>query len=296
MITRLTFDQISTAVHDAYEACKDIKGGQNAHYIPYLANVNSDLFGISLCLPDGRLISVGDTDYRFGIESVSKAHTAILALEQHGAQAILDDIGADATGLPFNSIFAILLENDRPSTPLVNAGAIAACSLVKPHGDADGKWKAIFDNRSITWLLQEYGRIYDDPEMSLDLYTRQCSLGVTAEQLAISAATIADDGVNPLTKKRVFGAALTSKVVALMSAVGFYEHSGDWLYATGLPAKTGVGGAVIGVMPGLFGVCAFAPPLDDAGNSVKAQAALKHLMKSLNLNVFSNTHFDLVEA
>lgn len=117
MITRLTFDQISTAVHDAYEACKDIKGGQNAHYIPYLANVNSDLFGISLCLPDGRLISVGDTDYRFGIESVSKVHTAILALEQHGAQAILDDIGADATGLPFNSIFAILLENDRPSTP-----------------------------------------------------------------------------------------------------------------------------------------------------------------------------------
>jgi hypothetical protein len=109
MITRLTFDQISTAVHDAYEACKDIKGGQNAHYIPYLANVNSDLFGISLCLPDGRLISVGDTDYRFGIESVSKVHTAILALEQHGAQAILDDIGADATGLPFNSIFAILL-------------------------------------------------------------------------------------------------------------------------------------------------------------------------------------------
>lgn len=226
MITRLTFDQISTAVHDAYEACKDIKGGQNAHYIPYLANVNSDLFGISLCLPDGRLISVGDTDYRFGIESVSKVHTAILALEQHGAQAILDDIGADATGLPFNSIFAILLENDRPSTPLVNAGAIAACSLVKPHGDADGKWKAIFDNmtallgskpqlidelyhsesatnfdnRSITWLLQEYGRMYDDPEMSLDLYTRQCSLGVTAEQLAISAATIADDGVNPLRR------------------------------------------------------------------------------------------------
>lgn len=189
MITRLTFDQIITAVHDAYEACKDIKGGQNAHYIPYLANINPSLFGISLCLPDGRLISVGDTDYRFGIESVSKVHTAILALEQHGAQAILDDIGADATGLPFNSIFAILLENDRPSTPLVNAGAIAACSLVKPHGDADGKWKAIFDNmtallgskpqlidelyhsesatnfdnRSITWLLQEYGRMYDDP-------------------------------------------------------------------------------------------------------------------------------------
>lgn len=322
MITRLTFDQISTAVHDAYKACRNIKGGQNAHYIPYLANVDPDLFGISLCLPDGRIVSVGDTDYRFGIESVSKVHTAILALEQCGAQAVLDDIGADATGLPFNSIFAILLENDRPSTPLVNAGAIAACSMVEPRHDADAKWKAIlnnmttlmgseptlidelyrsesatnFENRSIAWLLRQYGRIYDDPEMALDLYTRQCSLGVTTEQLAISAATIADDGVNPLTKKRAFGAALTPKVVALMSAVGFYEHSGDWLYATGLPAKTGVGGAIIGVMPGLFGVCAFAPPLDESGNSVKAQAALKHLMKSLNLNVFSNTHFDLVEG
>lgn len=277
---------------------------------------------ISLCLPDGRIISVGDIDYRLGIESVSKVHTAILAMEQAGAKTVLNDIGADATGLPFNSIFAILLENDRPSTPLVNAGAIATCSLVEPHGDAEGKWKAIFDNmtallgsepvlidelyqsesatnfenRSIAWLLREYDRLYDDPTMALDLYTRQCSLDVTAEQLAISAATITADGVNPVTKKRVFDAFISPKIVALMSSVGFYEHSGDWLYTTGLPAKTGVGGAVIGVMPGLFGVCAFAPPLDDAGNSVKAQAALKHLMNSLNLNVFSNTHFDIASV
>lgn len=319
MIMRLTYEQISAAVQDAYNSCKNIEGGQNAHYIPYLANVDPGLFGISLCLPDGRTVSVGDTCYRFGIESVSKVPTAILAMQQAGAQAVLDDIGADATGLPFNSIFAILLENDRPSTPLVNAGAIAACSMVQPKGDGERKWEAIFDNmtalmgsqpvlidelyrsesatnfsnRSIAWLLREFDRLYDDPEMSLDLYTRQCSLGVTAEQLAIAAATIADDGVNPITKKRAFSAELAPKVVTLMSAVGFYEHSGDWLYATGLPAKTGVGGAIIGVMPGLFGVCAFAPPLDDSGNSVKAQAALKHLMKTLQLNVFSNTHFDI---
>lgn len=322
MVTTLSFDQISSAVRNTYNACKGVTGGQNAHYIPYLANIDSNLFGISLCLPDGRIISVGDIDYRLGIESVSKVHTAILAMEQAGAKTFLNDIGADATGLPFNSIFAILLENDRPSTPLVNAGAIAACSLVEPHGDAEGKWKAIFDNmtallgsepvlidelyqsesatnfenRSIAWLLREYDRLYDDPAMALDLYTRQCSLGVTAEQLAISAATIAADGVSPVTKKRVFDASISPKIVALMSSVGFYEHSGDWLYTTGLPAKTGVGGAVIGVMPGLFGVCAFAPPLDDAGNSVKAQAALKHLMNSLNLNVFSNTHFDIASV
>ena len=319
MARAITYDQMKTAVEEAYAACKDITGGQNAHYIPYLANVDSSLFGISACLPDGHVISVGDTDYQLGIESVSKVHTAILVLRQLGAAQMLEKIGADATGLPFNSIFAILLENERPSTPLVNAGAITACSLVEPHGDAEGKWKAIvdnmtdllgsapqlidelyhsesatnFENRSIAWLLRDYDRIYDDPEMALDLYTRQCSLGVTAEQLAISAATIATDGRNPVTGKQVFAADLAPKIVSLMATVGFYQHSGDWLYTTGLPAKTGVGGAVIGVMPGLCGLCAFAPPLDDAGNSVKAQAALKHIVRSLGLNVFANNHAEL---
>lgn len=319
MVKTITFDQLKTAVENAYAACKDLQGGQNAHYIPYLANVDSGLFGISVCLPDGRVISVGDTDYRLGIESVSKVHTAILALRQQGAQSLLEKIGADATGLPFNSIFAILLENDHPSTPLVNAGAIAACSLVEPVGNAEAKWKAIvdnmtdllggapqlidelyqsesatnFQNRSIAWLLCDYDRLYDDPAMALNLYTRQCSLGVTAEQLAISAAAIAADGRNPVTGKQVFDAALAPKIVSLMATAGFYQHSGDWLYTAGLPAKTGVGGAIIGVVPGLCGLCAFAPPLDNAGNSVKAQAALKHLMNSLSLNVFSNTHYEL---
>lgn len=321
MIKTLTFNQMKSAVEEAYTACKDMTGGQNAHYIPYLANIDSNLFGMSLCLPDGRIVSVGDTDYRLGIESVSKVHTAILVLRQIGAEKLLQQIGADATGLPFNSIFAILLENDHPSTPLVNAGAIAACSLVAPHGNSEAKWQAIinnmtdllgsepqlidelyqsesatnFENRSIAWLLRNYDRLYDDPKMSLDLYTRQCSLGVTPEQLAISAATIAADGKNPVTGKQVFDAALAPKIVSLMATVGFYQHSGDWLYETGLPAKTGVGGAVIGVIPGLCGLCAFAPPLDDAGNSVKAQAALRHFMTSLQLNVFSNTHFELAD-
>ncbi len=319
MSTKLTYCQIESAVHEAYESCKSIKGGQNAHYIPYLANVDSDLFGISLCLPDGHVISVGDTDYVLGIESVSKVHTAILVLRQLGARALLEKIGADATGLPFNSIFAILLENERPSTPLVNAGAITACSLVQPSGDEETKWQAIlgnmtdlmgstprvidelyasesetnFNNRSIAWLLKEYDRIYDDPMEALDLYTRQCSLGVTAEQLAISGATIATDGKNPVTGAQVFDASLAPKIISLMTAVGFYQRTGDWIYETGLPAKTGVGGAVMGVMPGLFGVCAFAPPLDEAGNSVKAQAALHHIMNTLGINVFSNTKYEI---
>ena len=133
-------------VNEAYDKCKGIKEGANANYIPFLAGVDSNLFGISVCLPDGTQINVGDIDYKFGIESISKVHTAILILQQYGKDKVLEMIGADATGLPFNSIMAILLENDHPSTPLVNAGAIAAASMVKPLGDSNSKWDAIVDN------------------------------------------------------------------------------------------------------------------------------------------------------
>ena len=226
MEKKITSGQIRDAVEQTYAECKSIQGGKNADYIPYLANIDPDLFGISLTLPDGTTISVGDVDYKFGIESVSKVLTAILILKQYGADEVLRKIGADATGLPFNSIMAILLENDHPSTPLVNAGAISACSMVKPTGDAWGKWEAIinnftdlcgseaqvidelyrsetetnFNNRSIAWLLKNYNRIYDDVDMSLDLYTRQCSVGITATQLGICAATIANGGVSLLKK------------------------------------------------------------------------------------------------
>ena len=213
MEKKISISQIKEVALEAYNEVKEQTGGKNADYIPYLANIDSKLFGLSICLMNGQTINIGDTDYRFGIESVSKVHTAILILRQYGAQKVLDMIGADATGLPFNSIIAILLENDHPSTPLVNAGAISACSMVQPVGNPDKKWDAIvqnitelcgsapqlidelyksetatnFNNRSIAWLLKNYNRIYDDPDVALDLYTRQCSLGITAEQLGIAA-------------------------------------------------------------------------------------------------------------
>ena len=290
---------------------KDNTEGKNADYIPYLANINPKLFGISICLMNGEKIQLGDYQYQFGIESVSKVLTAILILRQYGAQKVLEMIGADATGLPFNSIMAILLENDHPSTPLVNAGAISADSMVQPIGNSDAKWKAIvdnmtelcgsapqlidelyksesatnFNNRSIAWLLKNYNRIYDDPDMSLDLYTRQCSMGITADQLSVCAATIANDGLNPDTKKQVFDKELAPKITSLIATVGFYQHTGDWLYTSGVPAKTGVGGGVLGVMPGIMGIAAFAPPLDEAGNSVKAQLAIKYIMNKLGMNL-----------
>ena len=152
-----------------------------------------------------------------------------------------------------------------------------------------------FNNRSIAWLLKNYNRIYDDPNMSLDLYTRQCSLGVTAQMLSVAAGTVANGGVNPVTKKQVFDVELTPKITSMIATVGFYEHSGDWMYTSGIPAKTGVGGGVMGVLPGVFGVSAFAPPLDGSGNSVKAQLAIKYIMNKLGLNVFNGARVTIVD-
>lgn len=312
MIKKITTKELEGVVSEAYNKFKDCTDGLNANYIPYLANINSSLFGISICLPSGEVINCGDTQYVFGIESISKVHTAILAMRQLGAEAIQENVGANATGLPFNSILAILLENDHPSTPLVNAGAIATASLIRPTGDRERKWEMImkninelsgsevvlidelyksesdtnYNNKSISWLLKNYGRIYDNPELALDLYTKQCSLGVTCEQLAVAGATIACQGYNPVTKHQLFDSEIAPKITTLIASVGFYENTGDWLFSSGIPAKTGVGGGVMGVMPNAFGIAAFSPKLDKAGNSVRAQKAISHIMNSLGLNVF----------
>ena len=321
MTNTITPDQIRQAAAQAFEECKSVTGGQNASYIPYLADVPSSLFGLSVTLPDGTQFNFGDSEYLFGVESISKVFTAILILKQYGAGEVLRYIGADATGLPFNSIFAILLEQDRPSTPLVNSGAITACSMVEPKGDSWGKWEAIienfatlcgtrpeviddlyksesetnFTNRAIAWLLKSYNRIYDDVPMSLDLYTRQCSIGVDTRMLSVCAATIAGGGVHPITKQLVFPADLSPKITSLISTVGFYQNTGDWLYNSGVPAKSGVGGGVMAVLPGIMGIAAFAPPLDSAGNSVKAQAVVKALVEKLDLGIFA-THSTVLNS
>lgn len=315
----ITKQEIAEAAENAYTLARVDNGGHNAHYIPYLANVPSDLFALTVTLPDGEVFSYGDDAYVFGIESVSKVATAILAMKQWSSEMVLRKIGADGTGLPHSSIFSILLENGHPSTPLVNAGAISATSMVKPLGNPVGKWKAIVDNmealfgseptlidelyrsesdtnyknRSITWLLKKHDRLYDDPMMSLDLYTRQCSLGVTCQQLSAMAATIANEGVNPITGQRAFSEEISPKIVSMMASVGFYQHTGDWMFSSGLPAKTGVGGGIVGVLPGLLGIAAFSPRLDQAGNSVRAQAAIKQFMQTLGLGIFNSTQVEL---
>lgn len=316
----ISFEELHELASKVYRQVKDNTDGKNADYIPYLDNIDSELFGLAIVTKDGRTVTLGDCDYCFGVESVSKVFTAILAMRQAGAQKVLEMIGADATGLPFNSIMAILLENSHPSTPLVNSGAITAVSMIEPKGDSDQKWKAIvgifeelcggkvavidelyqsetktnFNNRSIAWLLKNFDRIYDDPDLSLDLYTRQCSIGVTATQLATAAATIAFEGANPVSGKTVFKSEIAAKITSLMATVGFYEHTGNWMYECGMPAKTGVGGGIMAVAPGQFGIAAFSPRLDSSGNSVRAQQAIKEIANRLGINVFGNKKIKIV--
>lgn len=309
----ISFRQFTEAARESFEEAKSLTGGKNASYIPFLANVNPDLLGFSITLSDGRRLDFGDSDYIFGVESISKVLTAILVMKESGVGEVLKMIGADATGLPFNSILAILLENDCPSTPLVNAGAISACSMVSPKGDREGKWNNIlsnftellgeqpkvlpelyesesatnFNNRSIAWLLKNYHRIYDDPDMSLDLYTRQCSIGVTSRQLSVCAATIASGGLNPVTGMHLFSKDIASKINSLIATVGFYQTTGDWMYQTGIPAKSGVGGGIMAIIPGVMGISTFSPPLDIAGNSVRGQAIISSFASKLGLGIFN---------
>ena len=267
----ITIQQIKDVAQEAYNLYKDNTDGKNADYIPYLANIDPKLFGISICLMNGEIIQLGDSQYRFGIESVSKVLTAILVLRQYGAPKVQPVGNSDAK-------WKAIVDN---MTELCGSTPQLIDELYRSESATN------FNNRSIAWLLKNYNRIYDDPDMSLDLYTRQCSMSITAEQLSICGATIANEGLNPNTNKQVFDKALSPKITSMIATVGFYQHTGDWLYTSGIPAKTGVGGGVMGVMPGVMGIAAFAPPLDDAGNSVKAQLAIKHIMNKLGMNVFN---------
>ena len=230
MDKKVTLAQLKEVVQEAYDQVKTNTGGKNADYIPYLANVNKDLFGISVCLLNGQTIHVGDTDYRFGIESVSKVHTAILALRQYGAKEILDKIGADATGLPFNSIIAILLENDHPSTPLVNAGAISACSMVKPIGDSAKKWDAIVGN--VTDLCGSAPQLIDELYKSESDTNFNNRAGVSFHVQALDSKTVARYAIDGalhgktilvpglLMKLSLFGARLVPQ--KLLAAVTYH--------------------------------------------------------------------------
>jgi glutaminase len=262
---------------------------------------------------EGGTFAVGDTAHEFSIQSISKPFVFALVCQAVGSEEARRKIGVNATGLPFNSVMAVELNDDRTMNPMVNAGAIATTSLA-PGATADAKWQFIQDglsrfagrrlsldtevyeseaatnlrNRGIAKLLEGYERLYFDALEATDVYTKQCSLNVTVKDLAVMGATLADGGVNPLTKERVVDAAIAKRVLAVLATAGLYERSGDWLYEIGLPGKSGVSGGIVTVSPGKGGLGTFSPLLDGAGNSIKGQRVTKFLSERLGLNLFAS--------
>jgi glutaminase len=307
-----------SVVNAAFAKYKDLKEGKNADYIPALAKVNPNLFGIALVMADGKVYTAGDIKTEVSIQSISKVFTMAQVIQEQGLDAIAKRIGVDATGARFNSIIAIegvksVVGTGAPEmNALVNPGAISATSMVT-GANADAVWKKIIGtyndyagrpltvlqdvyksesdsnqrNQAIGALMFAYGYIKTDWRQAVDLYTRQCSVGVNAKDLAMMAATLATGGKNPVSGKQVLDAAKVPGVLAVMATAGLYDDSGKWLYRTGLPGKSGVGGGLIAVSPGKFGIAVVSPPLDDAGNSVRAQKAIADISNALGGNPYA---------
>ncbi len=304
-------ENIQAALNEAYDKFVNVKDGANADYIKELANVDPKIFGIALVTTDGQVFTKGDISSMVSIQSVSKAFVMAQIIEESGHQAVQDKIGVDATGLVFNSIVAVEEHRGKEINPLVNPGAIAAASMVA-GADSAAKWKSILGkqsefagrelslnipvyiseagdnlrNQAIAHLLLAYGRMYFDPVQATDVYTKQCAINVNAKDLATMGSTLANGGVNPVTKKKVVSPETVMYTLPAMATAGLYDDSGIWYYNSGLPAKSGVGGGIVAVCPGKFGIGVVSPPLDAAGNSVKAQLVIKYVVEKLKANPF----------
>jgi glutaminase len=305
-------DPIPTALTSAFDKYKGLKEGSNADYIPALAKVDSNIYGIALVTVDGKVYTTGDIKSEVSIQSISKVFTMARVVQDVGEPALRDNIGFDATGQAFNSIVAIEQFKGKEMNPFVNAGAIVTTSMVKGQ-NAEEVWKNIIGtydafagralkvndevykseaatnqrNQAIGMLMFAYERIKANPLQAVDLYTRQCSVNVNVVDLAKMAATLADGGKNPVTKKVVIDAKHVPAILAVMSTAGLYDDSGKWLFWTGLPGKSGVGGGLIAVAPGKFGIAVISPPLDKAGNSVRAQKAITDVSNALGGNPYA---------
>lgn len=307
-------ERVRALVNEAHARFRDNDEGENASHYPALALVPRDLFGICVESVNGDQYAVGDADYAFTIMSVAKPFTLALVLEAIGADELRARVGLNATGLPFNSVVAVELHPKRLTNPMVNSGALAMVSLT-PGATAEAKWRFIqeglsrfagrplslneeiyasasasnFRNQGIARILYDHRRLYFDPAGTTEIYTKQSCLNVTAKDLAVMAATLANGGVNPMTGERVVAPLHCQQALAVMTTAGMYETSGDWLFDMGLPGKSGVGGGVITVSPGKGGLSVFSPPLDAAGNSVRGRLVAKFLSEQLGMNLFVST-------
>lgn len=313
VFTLNVFAQIADdgTLESVYEKYKPLKKGHVASYIPELAKVNPDYFAISIVTADGQTLSIGDADILFSLQSISKVFSYALALKDNGEKIVFEQVGLDATGEQFNSIKSI--ENDQPHNPFVNAGAIQTASLIKSlHGETP--WKRFLQfigefanqplklnqdiyrsesesnlrNQAISQLLKSKGMLKSDPNKVLDLYTKNCSVMVNTKILALMGATLANGGVNPISKQTVLTKDHVKDVLSQMIINGIYERSGTWLVTIGIPAKSGVSGAILAIVPNKMAIAVFSPPLDKAGTSVRGQAVLKELSRRWDLHLFSD--------
>ena len=311
-------DLVKGVVLEAYNKFRSDTTGKNADYIPYLAQVDSKLFGVAVVTTDNQGYSVGDVAYSFSMQSISKVFTLALAIEELGADKVFQRIGSEPTGRAFNSVEAVVEMPTHTGNPLVNAGAIATVSLIS-GATPDEKWKKILafynkaageklsliddvyrseaatnqGNRALAALLLKYERIYSDPLEAVDIYTKGCSVGVNVKQLAQMGATLANNGMNPVTGEQVIKQDDVPYILSAMTMAGLYDGSGGWAWHVGLPAKSGVGGGIVAIAPGKGAIAVFAPRLDEAGNSVKAQKVITYVADKLDMNLFAPKSFGL---
>ncbi|MCK2022267.1 glutaminase A [Microbacterium sp. kSW2-24] len=304
---------VERLVGDAHARFARDSDGIVADYIPVLAEVDPELFGLAVIEVGGGVHDAGDAQHPFSIQSISKMFVYALAIQEHGHERVREIVGVNNTGLPFNSVMALELNAGHPMNPMVNAGAIATTALMPGETSAE-QWERVREglsafagralgldgvvyaseartndrNRALGRLLTSYGRLEGDSDEVVDVYTRQCALTVSAHDLAVMGATLADGGVNPLTGQRVVSAEVCRDTLAVVAASGLYERSGEWLFEIGLPAKSGVSGGIVAVAPGKGAVAGFSPRLDDAGNSVRSQRAIGYLSRALGLNLFAS--------
>ena len=317
MVVRMGLDSsersvISEWLARVHERFAGVHAGTVADYIPELANANPDHFGIALATVDGRVYAVGDAEAEFTIQSISKPFVYGMALDAHGVDAVMKKVGVEPSGDSFNSI-VMDEHNNRPMNPMVNAGAIAAAALV-PGDGFDARFRQVLGmfstcagrplevdervfeseratgnrNRAIAFLELSSGMIDEPVHEHLDLYFRQCAISVSARDLAMMGATLANGGRHPLTGDRALGRDATTRVLSVMATCGIYDWSGEWMYRVGLPAKSGVGGGILAVLPGQLALATFSPPLDAVGNSHRGVLACEALGNELLLHLFNS--------
>jgi len=314
--TRIQPEHLQAVLNDLHDRYRSLNQGKPACYIPELAKANPDWFGISVVGIDGQRFEVGDIEQLFTIQSISKVFVYGLALEDHGRERVLERVGVEPTGDAFNAI--VLDERSkRPYNPMVNAGAIATTSLIKGNGATDrlNRMLAMFEryighesfidmptftseratghrNRAMAHLMLNFGMIDEKLDEALDLYFQQCSLMVNCHDLAVMAATLANHGKNPLTGAQAVPSGYIRDMLSVMYTCGMYNFAGEWAYLVGLPAKSGVCGGIIVVVPNRMGIAVFSPPLDERGNSVRGVKVCEELSQQFGLHLFDCTEAD----